>query len=79
MGRTQGLVGQFGQGDPVVVGESAVGGEAGDKWLGEQRFQVDAWRRRGRAQEPGVPPDLAAVSQIAARHGITILAPPPQP
>jgi len=25
------------------------------------------------------PPDLAAVAQTAARHGITILAPPPQP
>lgn len=29
--------------------------------------------------EPAVPPDLAAVSEIAARHGITILAPPPKP
>lgn len=29
--------------------------------------------------EPAVPPDLAVVTQIAARHGITILAPPPQP
>ncbi|WP_275670093.1 hypothetical protein [Kribbella speibonae] len=29
--------------------------------------------------EPAVPPDLAAVTAIAARHGITILAPPPTP
>ena len=29
--------------------------------------------------EPGGPPDLAALAQAAARHGITILAPPPQP
>jgi quercetin dioxygenase-like cupin family protein len=25
------------------------------------------------------PPDVAALAQVAARHGITILAPPPQP
>jgi quercetin dioxygenase-like cupin family protein len=29
--------------------------------------------------EPAVPPDLAELTQIAARHGITILAPPPRP
>jgi quercetin dioxygenase-like cupin family protein len=29
--------------------------------------------------EPLGPPDLAALAQVAARHGITILAPPPQP
>ena len=29
--------------------------------------------------EPAGPPDLAAMAQAAARHGITILAPPPQP
>jgi quercetin dioxygenase-like cupin family protein len=29
--------------------------------------------------EPAGPPDLAALAQAAARHGITILAPPPQP
>jgi quercetin dioxygenase-like cupin family protein len=29
--------------------------------------------------EPAVPADLAAVTEIAARHGITILAPPPTP
>jgi quercetin dioxygenase-like cupin family protein len=29
--------------------------------------------------EPAGPPDLAALTQAAARHGITILAPPPQP
>jgi quercetin dioxygenase-like cupin family protein len=29
--------------------------------------------------EPAGPPDLAALAQTAARHGITILAPPPQP
>jgi hypothetical protein len=28
--------------------------------------------------EPAGPPDLAALAQAAARHGITILAPPPQ-
>ena len=28
---------------------------------------------------PAGPPDLAALAQTAARHGITILAPPPQP
>jgi quercetin dioxygenase-like cupin family protein len=28
---------------------------------------------------PAEPPDLAMVAQVAARHGITILAPPPQP
>jgi quercetin dioxygenase-like cupin family protein len=28
---------------------------------------------------PAGPPDLAALAQAAARHGITILAPPPQP
>jgi quercetin dioxygenase-like cupin family protein len=28
--------------------------------------------------EPATPPDLAAVTAIAARHGITILAPPPR-
>ena len=28
---------------------------------------------------PAGPPDLAALAQVAARHGITILAPPPQP
>jgi quercetin dioxygenase-like cupin family protein len=28
--------------------------------------------------EPEGPPDLAAVTAIAARHGITILAPPPR-
>ncbi|MFI6831366.1 hypothetical protein ACIBG5_29980 [Kribbella sp. NPDC050241] len=28
---------------------------------------------------PAVPPDLAALTETAARHGITILAPPPQP
>jgi quercetin dioxygenase-like cupin family protein len=28
---------------------------------------------------PAEPPDLAALAQVAARHGITILAPPPQP
>lgn len=28
--------------------------------------------------EPAVPPDLAALTETAARHGITILAPPPQ-
>ena len=28
---------------------------------------------------PAGPPDLAALTQAAARHGITILAPPPQP
>lgn len=27
--------------------------------------------------EPATPPDLAAVTAIAARHGITILGPPP--
>jgi quercetin dioxygenase-like cupin family protein len=30
-------------------------------------------------EEPVGPPDLAALAQTAARHGITILAPPPQP
>jgi quercetin dioxygenase-like cupin family protein len=29
--------------------------------------------------ESAGPPDFAALSQAAARHGITILAPPPQP
>jgi quercetin dioxygenase-like cupin family protein len=29
--------------------------------------------------EPAGPPDLAALAQAAARHGIAILAPPPQP
>jgi quercetin dioxygenase-like cupin family protein len=29
--------------------------------------------------EPVKPPDLAALAETAARHGITILAPPPQP
>ncbi|MGV0743440.1 cupin domain-containing protein [Mycolicibacterium sp. XJ870] len=29
--------------------------------------------------EPAVPPDLAALTETAARHGITILAPPPAP
>jgi len=29
--------------------------------------------------EPAEPPDLAALAQAAARHGITILAPPPRP
>jgi quercetin dioxygenase-like cupin family protein len=29
--------------------------------------------------EPAGPPDLDALTQTAARHGITILAPPPQP
>ena len=29
--------------------------------------------------EPAGPPDVAALAQAAARHGITILAPPPQP
>jgi quercetin dioxygenase-like cupin family protein len=29
--------------------------------------------------EPAGAPDLAALAQAAARHGITILAPPPQP
>lgn len=29
--------------------------------------------------EPTGPPDLAALAQTAARHGITILAPPPHP
>jgi len=29
--------------------------------------------------EPPGPPDLAALAQAAARHGITILAPPPRP
>ena len=29
--------------------------------------------------EPAGPPDLAALAQAAAGHGITILAPPPQP
>ena len=29
--------------------------------------------------EPAGPPDLAAMAQAAAPHGITILAPPPQP
>ena len=28
---------------------------------------------------PASPPDLAELAQAAARHGITILAPPPQP
>ena len=28
---------------------------------------------------PAGPPDFAALTQAAARHGITILAPPPQP
>jgi quercetin dioxygenase-like cupin family protein len=28
---------------------------------------------------PAGPPDLAALTRAAARHGITILAPPPQP
>jgi quercetin dioxygenase-like cupin family protein len=28
---------------------------------------------------PAGPPDLAALARAAARHGITILAPPPQP
>ena len=28
---------------------------------------------------PGGPPDFAALAQAAARHQITILAPPPQP
>jgi quercetin dioxygenase-like cupin family protein len=28
---------------------------------------------------PASPPDFAALAQAAARHGITILAPPPQP
>lgn len=29
--------------------------------------------------QPAGPPDLAALTQTAARHGITILAPPPEP
>jgi quercetin dioxygenase-like cupin family protein len=29
--------------------------------------------------EPAVPPDLAELTEIAARYGITILAPPPDP
>jgi quercetin dioxygenase-like cupin family protein len=29
--------------------------------------------------QPAGPPDFAALAQAAARHGITILAPPPQP
>jgi quercetin dioxygenase-like cupin family protein len=29
--------------------------------------------------EPAGPPDVAALTRAAARHGITILAPPPQP
>ena len=29
--------------------------------------------------EPAGPPDLAILAQTAARHGVTILAPPPQP
>jgi quercetin dioxygenase-like cupin family protein len=29
--------------------------------------------------EPAGPPDPDALAQLAARHGITILAPPPQP
>jgi quercetin dioxygenase-like cupin family protein len=29
--------------------------------------------------EPAGPPDLDALARVAARHGITILAPPPQP
>lgn len=29
--------------------------------------------------EPAAPPDLAALTEIAARHGIAILAPPPEP
>jgi quercetin dioxygenase-like cupin family protein len=29
--------------------------------------------------EPAGPRDLAALAQTAARHGLTILAPPPQP
>jgi hypothetical protein len=29
--------------------------------------------------EPAGPPDPAALAQAAARHGITILGPPPQP
>ena len=29
--------------------------------------------------EPTGPPDLAGLAQLAARHGITILAPPPRP
>jgi quercetin dioxygenase-like cupin family protein len=29
--------------------------------------------------EPAEPPDLAALTETAARHGITILAPPPAP
>jgi quercetin dioxygenase-like cupin family protein len=28
---------------------------------------------------PAGPPDLAALAQVAARHGITIVGPPPQP
>ncbi|HEY2261677.1 MAG TPA: cupin domain-containing protein [Streptosporangiaceae bacterium] len=28
---------------------------------------------------PARPPDFAALAQAASRHGITILAPPPQP
>jgi hypothetical protein len=28
---------------------------------------------------PAGPPDFAALTEAAARHGITILAPPPQP
>jgi quercetin dioxygenase-like cupin family protein len=28
---------------------------------------------------PAGPPDVAALAQVAARHGITILAPPPRP
>ena len=28
---------------------------------------------------PAGPPDFAALAQAAARHGITVLAPPPQP
>jgi hypothetical protein len=28
---------------------------------------------------PAGPPDFAALAQAAARHGITILAPPPRP
>jgi hypothetical protein len=29
--------------------------------------------------EPAEPPDFATLAETAARHGITILAPPPQP
>jgi quercetin dioxygenase-like cupin family protein len=36
-------------------------------------------RARTLPPEPAGPPDPAALAQAAARHGITILAPPPQP